>query len=404
VRTIDRRWVAVLIVVAVAAPCGVVAVRGALSGGGTARAARGVAPFAHPGVFLGVAQLEFVRIKVASGDQPWKDAYHQMISSGYASLSWTPSPRTVVECGPRTHPDKGCSDEREDALAAYTHALAWYITRDPRHARLAIRIMDAWAMTLTAHKGRNTRLQAGWVAATWPRAAEIIRYTYGGWPPASVRAFSTLLRTVYLPVLERGSCNNGNWELVMSEAQAAVAVFLDDHHAYDRAMARFRTRVAAYLYLDADGASPRRITRCQGAGWKRLVTFWQGQKTFVGGLSQETCRDFGHVGYGLSSITHVLETGRLQGRDLYPLYRERLRRALELHTTYELGNSPPRWLCGGTVHRGLGPVTEVGYNALHTRLGIPLPHTARYTVYHRPAGTNDHFVAWETLTHANNPL
>jgi hypothetical protein len=63
----------------------------------------------------------------------------------------------------------------------------------------------------------------------------------------------------------------------------------------------------------------------------------------------------------------------------------------------------PSSLCGGTVHRGLGPVTEVGFNALGFRLGNVMTNTQTLTLQNRPAGTNNLFVAWETLTHAENP-
>src|SRR5690349_15220611 len=36
------------------------------------------ATFAHPGVFVSRAQLDFVRGKVQAGAQPWKAAYDQM--------------------------------------------------------------------------------------------------------------------------------------------------------------------------------------------------------------------------------------------------------------------------------------------------------------------------------------
>jgi hypothetical protein len=65
--------------------------------------------------------------------------------------------------------------------------------------------------------------------------------------------------------------------------------------------------------------------------------------------------------------------------------------------------SRPSTICGGTVTKGIGPVREVAFNALHNRLGIAMPNTQQYTETHRPQGTNNLFVAWETLTHANNP-
>lgn len=56
-----------------------------------------------------------------------------------------------------------------------------------------------------------------------------------------------------------------------------------------------------------------------------------------------------------------------------------------------------------TLHLGPGPVTAVGFNALHNRLGYAMTHTRTLTESRRPAGTNSLFVAWEPLTNAGNP-
>jgi hypothetical protein len=376
---------------------------GLLSWPGAQRAQAAPAAFVHPGVTVSRAQLDFARGKVLSGAQPWKSAYDQMAASPYASLSRTAKPRAVVECGPYSHPNYGCTDEREDAIAAYTDALAWYVTRDDRYAKKAIELMDAWSATLTDHTNSNAPLQTAWAGASWAKAAELIKYTYTGTWADSGR-FATLLRTVYLPKVINGSNSNGNWELTMMEAAVGISVFLEDKASYDSAMARFRTRTAAYVYLSSDGALPKTVPSQNLNTRDKIVSYWQGQSTFVTGLTQETCRDFTHTGYGISAISHVAETSRIQGQDLYGTdVGERLRQALGFQSTYELGAAVPSWLCGGSLKLGLGPVTEVGYNALHNRLGIAMPHTQTLTERNRPAGTDNLFVAWETLTDGDNP-
>jgi hypothetical protein len=55
------------------------------------------------------------------------------------------------------------------------------------------------------------------------------------------------------------------------------------------------------------------------------------------------------------------------------------------------------------VELGLGAVTEVAVNDLRHRLHMEMPQTLLFTARQRPAGTDDLFVAWETLTHADNP-
>ncbi|MEV3855012.1 alginate lyase family protein [Streptomyces sp. NPDC050095] len=378
-------------------------VAGVVTWPGADRAEAAPATFAHPGVTVSKGQLDFAKAKVDAGAQPWKGAFDQMMASRYADLNRTPKPRATVECGSYSNPNYGCTDEREDAIAAYTDALAWYFTRDARYAQKSIALMDAWSGTIKEHTNSNAPLQTGWAGSSWPKAAEIIKYTYtGGW--ANESRFKTMLRDVYLPKVINGSNSNGNWELSMMEAAVGISVFLEDKASYDKAMAKFRTRTAAYVYLSSDGAVPKTVPSQNLDTTAKIVNYWQGQSTFVTGLTQETCRDLTHTGYGISAISHIAETSRIQGQDLYGTdVGERLRQALGFQSKYELGEAPPSWLCGGSVNRGLGPVTEVGYNALHTRLGTAMTNTQKLTEQQRPAGSNNLFVAWETLTHAENP-
>ncbi|MFJ4923493.1 alginate lyase family protein [Streptomyces sp. NPDC088725] len=363
------------------------------------------ANFTHPGVNLNTAQLDFVRSKVQAGAQPWKAAYDQMMGSSYASLSRTAKPRANVECGSYSNPNNGCTDEREDAIAAYTDALAWYITRDDRYAQKSIELMDAWSNSIKQHTNSNAPLQTGWAGSSWPKAAEIIKRVHGGWSNSG--RFDTMLRDVYLPTLIKGSNSNGNWELTMVEAATSIAVYLDDKTSYDKAISLYLARVPAYVYLASDGDLPKTVPSQNLDTRAKIVSYWQGQGTFgasMTGLTQETCRDFVHTGYGISSISHVLETSRIQGQDLFPQVGERLRQALGFQSRYEIQAEPvPSNLCGGGVTRGLGPITEVGFNNLNTLHGTAMTNTQKLTEQQRPAGTNNLFVAWETLTNAQNP-
>ena len=94
---------------------------------------------------------------------------------------------------------------------------------------------------------------------------------------------------------------------------------------YDKAMAKFRTRAAAYVYLSTDGDLPKTVPSQNLDTKAKIVSYWQGQSTFVTGLTQETCRDFTHTGYGISAISHVAETSRIQGQDLYGQHRAGIR-------------------------------------------------------------------------------
>ncbi|MET9251057.1 FG-GAP-like repeat-containing protein [Nonomuraea sp. NPDC003709] len=358
------------------------------------------AVFKHPGVLVSRAQLDFVRANL--GNEPWKSAWTALQRSSQAALSYTAKPRAVVECGPVSNPDHGCSDERNDSMAAYTHALQWYLTKDSRYAKKAIQIMDAWSAVITKHTGSNAPLQTGWAGANFSRAAELIKHTYSGWTQAG--RFAGKLRTVYLPTVIAGAPNNnGNWELIMTDAAIGIAVHLDDRTSFDRAITTWRGRLPAYIYLTTDGSLPKAPPGSKYDTKAEIIDYWRGQTKFVDGLTQETCRDFWHTGWGLAAISHVAETASHQGVDLYAKAKHRLRFAMDLHARLQLGGTVPSWLCGGKVTRDLGAHFEVGYNALHHRLGYDdIPYATQWVEQKRPVGVS-HFLGWETLTHAQNP-
>jgi hypothetical protein len=370
------------------------------------RAASVSAAFRHPGVLVGKRQLAFVRARITEGAEPWTTAYEAMRTSDLASLGWQPKPWPVVECGSNSTPNHGCTDERNDALAAYTHALLWNLTDEEAHAQKAIEILDAWSATLTGHTNSNAPLQAGWSGASFARAGELMKHTYDGWAPARVERFAAMLREVHLPqvLVDRRPDHNGNWELIMMDAAVGISVFLDDRESFEAAVDIWQRRVPAYFYLESDGPLPVPPPDGTKDTSDELIDYWHGQTRFVDGLSQETCRNFGYVGWGIDATSHVAETARLQGIDLYANVRERVTKALEFHAKYDLGEEPPDWLCGGAKERSLGPTLEVAFNHYHNRAGDRLKRTERLlqTPGVRPTGAN-YFLAWETLTHADNP-
>ncbi|MBX6723744.1 MAG: alginate lyase family protein, partial [Dactylosporangium sp.] len=298
----------------------------------------------------------------------------------------------VVECGYYSNPNHGCDEEEGDAVAAYTHALLWYLTQREDHARKAIEIINAWSAVLQGHTGGNAPLQAGWSGAMMVRAAELIRYTYGGWPEAEVERAAAMFRDVYLPQVRNGAPRSeGNWDFITLDAAISIAVFLDDRALFDHVVERWRGRLPAYVYLSSDGPQPVRPPSGSVS--------WHGQTTFVDGLAQETCRDLGHTAWGLEAMAQIAETAWIQDVDLYAEAQARLVAALEFHAGFALGEPVPDWLCGGTLKARFSPIPEIAFKHYHNRLGIEMPKTQRLLEEQRPQSAT-HFYAWGTLTHA----
>lgn len=358
--------------------------------------------FRHPGVLVNQAQLDFIKAKVAAGADPWLTAFNQANTSASGSLTYVPHPWATVSCGSASIPNDGCTDERGDAMAAYTHALLWYITGNVAHAQKAVEIMNAWSSTLKGgHQLSNAPLQSGWSGTVWPEAAEIIRYTYTGWASADVAAFRNLLITQYEPYLVSGSCKNGNWELVMTSAMMNISVFTDDPVLFDKAVGFWKERVPAYMYLSSDGPTPMAPTDCPGINVPGL---WN-QSRFVDGLAQETARDLGHTFWGMGGAVDAAETALQQGVDLYSLDAQRMVAAYEFNDGILNGVPVPAGVHVGG-RSGIAPAVyangatlEIVYNELHNRLGMAMPQTEAQIAKRRPTN-EDHFMVWETLTHA----
>jgi hypothetical protein len=362
--------------------------------------ARDAAPsgFTHPGINVDRAMLDFVKGKIAEGADPWKTALASTMKSTYASSSYTPAPVADVDCGSYSNPDIGCTAEMDDAIAAFTQALLFAYTGTASYAAKAIQIMNAWSAVLTEHTNTNAPLQSAWAGSVFPRAAEIIRYSNAGWAAADIAQFETMLRTAYLPTVINGSKSNGNWELSMAEATAAIGVFLDDQATFSAALSLWRGRVPAYVYLTTDGPTP--VLPPDGYGASSLTAYWYNQTMLVDGVCQETCRDLGHVQYGLAAMINAAETARIQGVDLYSEQATRIVAGLEFHAQYLDGVAVPSWLCGGTLTDVTpDPTWEIAYNEYATRLGRSLPETEKLIATIRPTQT-DHHMVWETLTHA----
>lgn len=189
----------------------------------------------------------------------------------------------------------------------------------------------------------------------------------------------------------------------MTEAAILMSVFLEDAESYNTAMGWFLKRVPATVYMKSDGEYPV-AARGQSSSPSAIIAWWFNETSFQeDGQAQETCRDLEHTGYSFASMAHVAETSRIQGSDLYETdVGTRLRYGLGFHSQFVNGESVPSWLCGGKLSLTLGPITEVGYNALAFRMGIDMPQTGNLTFKQRPAKDNGLFVAYETLTHGNN--
>ncbi|WP_437982985.1 discoidin domain-containing protein [Sorangium sp. So ce117] len=325
--------------------------------------------FVHPGILVSKGQLDFVKTKIGGGAQPWTKEYQLARGSRHAKRDYVASPVPIVKCSTPGSKQKaielgyeqaGCSEIVNDANAAYTQALLWYYSGDAQYAENARRILDAWARTLTAilfdqprfpdnnvQVYANGNFTAGWAGTNFLRAAEILRYTYGGWTAEDTALQENHFRTVYWDLVKDGWTGGGNRTSVMNETALGIAIFTNDREKYEYVVSQVEHSSKAMIYMPSDGRQPlypiyqgrpRYTDDAKGA----LAGIWSNPTRYIAGLEQETCRDLGHMQMGVSSLANMAETLRIQGdaRSAYgddPVHDEnRLREALELNADYAL--------------------------------------------------------------------
>jgi hypothetical protein len=351
------------------------------------------AGFNHPGVLLNRAQLEEIKRRVAEGIEPQKSAFAKLKASPWAALDYEPRPVPTVMSGPRSNPEVGAKAEQADSAAAYTQALLWCITGEEIHAQNAVKILNAWASTLTGgHRHANGPVQAAWTGSVFSRAAEIIRYTYPKWSEAEIAACQNMFRTQFLPFIIHGNCENGNKELAMAEALVNIGVFNDDRAVFDLGLRMWRARTPAYIYLKSDGDSPVLPPGCGMPYWSNKGHMPE----LVDGLTQEAARDSHHSWMAFASMTNAAETALNQGVDLYAEETRRMMAAMEFVGRHLPPNNEP---APEKLDFSLQPTWEIAYNHFHHRLGHALPKIAAVLPLNRPT-VGRHHMLWETLTHA----
>lgn len=374
--------------------------------------------FIHPGILLSKAQLDQMVKNVNSELPIWKQALLNTQTSPLGKKDYVPSRLNSVNADD----PKQSNAIINDANAAYTQALLWYITKDSTYADNAIHIMDTWSEQFTeGFSGSNSMNLASWTGDVWPRAAEIIRYTYlnndnsSKWNNVAIERFENMLEKQYVSIIHRGrpyGFYGGNLNASSAAALINIGVFTNNTSVFLRGISMWRATLPAYIYQVEDGpipVPPLNWSASQSSS-TNLQKLWYNQEALVNGLSQETCRDLGHVSWGISALANGAETAKKQGIVLESEYilgtqnAVRMAHGIEFNSSLINNNSQiPLWLCNGNINLGSSVGTgEILFNDLVNRRAMSLPQTANYLDKKRPTRAS-YFMVWETLTHYNNP-
>jgi hypothetical protein len=285
------------------------------------------ATFTHPGMLHNWGDINRAKVRVAAGDNPWLAGWNRLTANSHAQSTWTARPQSVVYRGSGT--PENYTLLYNDIAAAYQNALRWQIAGTAAHGDCAVRILNAWANTLTSVQGNADRYLAagiyGWQLAN---AAELMR----GYAGFDLNKFKQMMLNVFYPLNNSFLTNHNdacitnywaNWDLCNMASIMAIGILCDDGAKYDQAVNYFK-----------NGGGNGQI--------QRAVPFlYPGVEGYDLGQWQESGRDQGHTVMGMGQMGALCEMAWNQGDDLYSYDGRRFMKAAQYVAKYNLNMNVP---------------------------------------------------------------
>lgn len=204
--------------------------------------------------------------------------------------------------------------------AAYSLVLKWVASGDKTYATAAIKIIDAWASTVTALETDNSPLRKGIGSNKMANAAEILAWEFNeeaGWSASKIIEAQNWFKNVIYPITSTGTSRSMNWGTSCLAGNRSIAIFCDDTTMFDDA-------VAAYKFGFTN-------TNDGCAGVTQYIINAEGQ-------CFESERDQGHTQGGIAHLVEPPLIAWNQGVDLVSYENDRLIAGMEYTAKYNLGN------------------------------------------------------------------
>ncbi|MFF7788424.1 alginate lyase family protein [Streptomyces sp. NPDC007991] len=285
------------------------------------------ATFTHPGMLHNWGDINRAKVRVAAGDDPWLSSWNRLTANSHSQSTWTARPQSVVYRGSGT--PENYSLLYNDIAAAYQNALRWQVAGTAANGDCAVRILNAWANTLTSIQGTADRfLAAGIYGWQFANVAELMR----GYAGFDLNKFKQMMLNVFYPMNNSFLTNHNdacitnywaNWDLCNMASIMAIGILCDDGAKYDQAVNYFKS-----------GGGNGQI--------QRAVPFlYPGVEGYDLGQWQESGRDQGHTIMGMGQMGAVCEMAWNQGDDLYSYDGRRFMKAAQYVAKYNLNMNVP---------------------------------------------------------------
>lgn len=224
--------------------------------------------YEHPGGMHPKAQLDFVRKQIQARQQPYFDAYRQLITYADSALQH-PTHALADFRVPGYYVDadghrKSSRALNSDAFDAYTCALAWQLSGKAPYADKARAFLDAWALTNTRYSEADGSLVLAYAGTGLVIAGELL-LADKNWKPSARDQFRSWVTNVYRKAANEIRTRPNNWADWGRFGSALCAHFLDD----PTEMAENSRLIKSDLFhkIAPDGSMPEETKRKANGIW-----------------------------------------------------------------------------------------------------------------------------------------
>jgi uncharacterized protein YjdB len=190
----------------------------------------------HPRVHT-QEDLQFVKSKVEANQQPWKDAYDDLILQANKSLSHSPQAVEDFDVkGYYSNPNQHNAMKKlisEDAMAAYYCALAYHLARGSdaskkdQYGNKAIEILNDWANNNTDVSGGDGNLVMSYNGHMLGKAGDLMHST-ALWSSTERDKFDSWVKNVLLKSAKKIYKRHNNWGDWGTISYTVCGLYLDD--------------------------------------------------------------------------------------------------------------------------------------------------------------------------------
>ena len=185
--------------------------------------------FTHPMTVINLSESAIVQERIGQKIEPQYSAFNQLLAEADLVQGFVANPPKTMLIMGGYEADSNLKEVRaylwKNAHAAYTGALAYHYTREPKYADQAIAVLNAWADQGVYFTGKDAGLQLGSYFTPMLYAADLL-HDYPGWSATQRKAFETWWRKkclIHTAEVMRARVNNWKDAGMLGVLAAAVA-------------------------------------------------------------------------------------------------------------------------------------------------------------------------------------